>query len=242
MTKRLQDKLALVTGASSGIGRATAAALAREGAEVLATGRSKDKLQALADQCANEGARLRFVVGDIDEAAFVRALAEQARDADILINSAGTLTYAPLLDMTDEEIDAMFRTNVIGTLRLSRLVGANMASRGRGQIIMITSLAAREVYRFGVVYCATKHALTAITIGLRIELQTHGVKVHEIAPGMVATGMRDRINHPEVLAAVSTRKYEPLTADDVADAVVFAATAAPNLCPDLIELRPRGAS
>jgi NADP-dependent 3-hydroxy acid dehydrogenase YdfG len=242
MKKRLQDKLALVTGASSGIGRATVVALAREGAEVIATGRREGELKSLAEQCRKEDGLVRFVAGDIDDSSFVRALAEQARDADILVNSAGNLTYAPLLDMTDDEIDAMFRTNVISTLRLSRLVGANMASRGRGQIIMITSLAAREVYRFGVVYCATKHALSAITTGLRIELQERGVKVHEIAPGMVATGMRDRISHPEVLAAVSTRKYEPLTADEVADAVLYVATAAPNLCLDLIELRPCGAA
>lgn len=242
MEKRLQGKLALVTGASSGIGRATVAAFAREGAAVIATGRREGELQSLAEQCQKEGGLIRFVAGDIDDASFVRRLAEQAMSADILVNSAGNLTYAPLLDMTDDEIDAMFRTNVIAALRISRLIGANMASRGRGQIIMITSLAAREVYRFGVVYCATKHALTAITTGLRIELQTHGVKVHEIAPGMVATGMRDRISHPDVLAAVSARNYEPLTADEVADAVVYVATAASNLCPDLIELRSRGAA
>ncbi len=242
MTAFLQGKLALVTGASSGIGRATAAALAREGAEVIATGRRERELQALAEQGKGAGGRIRPVAGDLDEAAFVRSLAEQAKDADILVNSAGTLTYAPLLDMTDDEIDAMFRTNVIATLRLSRLVGANMAARGSGQIIMITSLAAREVYRFGVVYCATKHALTAITTGLRIELQSQGIKVHEIAPGMVATAMRDNISHPAVLAAISGRKFEPLTAEEVADAVIYAATVAPNLCPDLIELRPRGAA
>ena len=242
MSGRLQGKRALVTGATSGIGRASAAALAREGAEVIATGRREFALQTLAEQCQKEGGRVRLVAGDIDEASFVRDLAELAKDADILVNSAGTLTYAPLLDMADAEIDAMFRTNVIGTLRLSRLVGANMVARGRGQIIMITSLAAREVYRFGAIYCATKHALTAITSGLRIELQAHGIKVHEIAPGMVATAMRDNISHPAVLATISERKYQPLTADEVADAVVFAATAVPNLCPDLIELRPRGAA
>jgi NADP-dependent 3-hydroxy acid dehydrogenase YdfG len=242
MNGRLHGKLALVTGASSGIGRASAAALAREGAEVIATGRRERELQALVDRCRKEGGRARSVAGDIDEPAFVRALAGQAKEADILVNSAGTLTYAPLLDITDEEIDAMFQTNVIGTLRLSRLVGANMAARGRGQIIMITSLAAREVYRFGVIYCATKHALTAITTGLRIELQTQGIKVHEIAPGMVATAMRDNISHPAVLATISERKYQPLTPEEVADVVVYAATVAPNLCPDLIELRPRGAA
>lgn len=242
MSGRLQGKLALVTGASSGIGRATAAALAREGADVIATARRGNELKALAERCKEFPGRVIGVAGNIDEVEFVQSLADQAKDADILVNSAGTLTYAPLLEITDEEIDAMFRTNVMATLRLSRLVGANMAARGRGQIIVVTSLAAREVYRFGVIYCATKHALTAITSGLRIELQSNGVRVHEIAPGMVATGMRDRVSHPQVLAAISTRKYDPLTADEVADTIVYAATAAPNLCPDLIELRPRGAA
>jgi NADP-dependent 3-hydroxy acid dehydrogenase YdfG len=152
------------------------------------------------------------------------------------------LTYAPLLEMTDEEIDAMFRTNVIGTLRLSRLVGADMAARSRGRIIVITSLAAREVYRFGVIYCATKHALAAIATGLRLELQSQGVRVHEIAPGMVATQLRDNIAHPQARAMIAKRKYAPLTAEEVADVVVYTATAAPNLCPDLIELRPQGAA
>lgn len=242
MTGRLRGKLALVTGASSGIGRASAIALAREGAEVLATGRREKELEALAGQCRSEGGALRFMAGDLNDSAFVRSLAARGEKADILVNSAGTLTYAPLLDLTDEECDAMFNTNVMAPLRLTRSVAKNMAAKRQGQIIMITSLAAREVYRLGVIYCATKHALTAITTGLRIELQEHGVKVHEIAPGMVATGMRDRISHPEALAAVSKRSYDPLTAEDVANAVVYAVTAAPNLCPDLIELRPRGAA
>jgi NADP-dependent 3-hydroxy acid dehydrogenase YdfG len=115
-----------------------------------------------------------------------------------------------------------------------------MIERGSGHIIMMSSMAAREVFRFGVIYCATKHALTAITSGLRLELQSKGLKVTEIRPGTVATEMRDHLSHPEVLAAMKARKFDPLTSEEVADAVIFAATTPPNACADMIEIRPRG--
>jgi NADP-dependent 3-hydroxy acid dehydrogenase YdfG len=106
----------------------------------------------------------------------------------------------------------------------------------------MSSIAAREVYPLASLYCATKHALCAITRALRIELQAHGVKVTEIAPGMVDTGIRATSDHPRVLEAIRNRKFSPLTSEEVAEAVVFAAQANPNSCPDLIELRPRGAA
>jgi NADP-dependent 3-hydroxy acid dehydrogenase YdfG len=242
MSGRLDGRLALVTGASSGIGQASAAALAQEGAKVLATGREEDGLRALNERCRGAAHEIEIMAGDLNEAAFIRALASAGEGADILVNCAGILTYAPILEITDEECEAMFRTNVLSTFALTRRIAAAMAARGRGQIIMMTSLAAREVYRFGSVYCATKHALTALCDGLRLELQVQGVKVHEIAPGMVATKMRDHVSHPAVLAAVAGRPYEPLTADEVAQAVVFTAAAPENTCLDLIELRPRGSA
>ena len=117
-----------------------------------------------------------------------------------------------------------------------------MAARRRGHIIVMTSIAAREVYPLGVIYCATKHALSAFARGLRLELQGHGIKVTEIAPGMVDTAIRATSTHPRVLEAVKMRKFEALTAAEVAEAVVYAAQAAPNCCPDFIELRPQGAA
>ena len=89
---------------------------------------------------------------------------------------------------------------------------------------------------------ATKHALSAMARGLRMELQSHGIKVTEIAPGMVDTHIRDSIDHPRVLEALKARKFSGLSPEEVAEAVVYAAQAAPNLCPDFIELRPRGSA
>ena len=105
---------------------------------------------------------------------------------------------------------------------------------------MMTSTAAREVYPLGSVYSATKHALSALARSLRVELQSHGIKVTEIAPGMVDTDIRATSNHPSVIKALEARKFSPLAPEEVAEAVVYATTAPDNCAPDLIELRPRG--
>jgi NADP-dependent 3-hydroxy acid dehydrogenase YdfG len=230
----------LVTGASAGIGRATAIALARAGAKIIATGRRQAELDALKKQCAGEA--VETVAGDLDDAHFVDHLVSAARDVEIFVNNAGILKYAPLLDMSDADCEAMFRTNVLSAFRITQPIAKLMVKRRRGHIIVMSSTAAREVYQLGGIYCGTKHALSAITRGLRLELQGHGIKVTEIAPGMVDTGIRAGSDHPRVLEALKGRKFAPLTADEVAQAVVYAAQAAPNCCPDLIELRPQGAA
>ena len=238
MSMPLSGKAVLVTGASAGIGRATAIALAQAGARIIATGRRKPELDTLAKQCG--GGAIETVVGDLNDARFVDDLANRARDVDILVNNAGILKYAPLMDMTDTDCEDMFRTNVLASFRITLAVARSMIQRRRGHIIVMTSIAAREVYRLGVIYCATKHALSAFARGLRIELQGHGIT--EIAPGMVDTAIRASSDHPRVLEALKVRKFEALTSADVAEAVVYAAQAAPNCCPDFIELRPQGSA
>jgi len=233
----LAGKAVLVTGASAGIGRATAAALARAGAKVIATGRRQAELDALKKQVS-----VHTMAGDLNDTSFVDELAATARDVDIFVNNAGILKYAPLLEMEDADCEAMFRTNVLSAFRITQAIAKSMVKRRRGHIIVMSSTAAREVYQLGGIYCGTKHALSAITRGLRLELQGHGIKVTEIAPGMVDTGIRAGSDHPRVLEALKGRKFAPLTADEVAQAVVYAAQAAPNCCPDLIELRPQGAA
>src|SRR6266851_2592656 len=198
MSTPLSGKAVLVTGASAGIGRATAIALAQAGAKIIATGRRKPELDTLAKQCG--GGAIETIVGDLNDARFVDDLANRARDVDILVNLA---------------------------------VARSMMERRRGHIIIMTSIAAREVYQLGVIYCATKHALSAFARGLRIESQGHGIKVTEIAPGMVDTDIRASIDHPRVLEALKVRKFTGLTPAEVAQAVVYAAQAAPNCCPDL---------
>jgi NADP-dependent 3-hydroxy acid dehydrogenase YdfG len=239
MSTPLSGKAVLVTGASAGIGRATAVALAEAGAKVLATGRRKAELDALKKQC---GGAVETIAGDLNDVRFVDELAGAARDVDIFVNNAGVLKYAPLMDMTDADCEDMFRTNVLASFRITHRVAKSMMERRRGHIIVMTSIAAREVYRLGVIYCATKHALSAFARGLRIELQGHGIKVTEIAPGMVDTEIRASSDHPSVLEAVKARKFEALTSAEVAEAVVYAAEATPNCCPDLIELRPQGSA
>jgi NADP-dependent 3-hydroxy acid dehydrogenase YdfG len=182
------------------------------------------------------------IAGDLNDGRFVDELASAARDVDLFVNNAGVLKYAPLLDMTDADCETMFRTNVLASFRITHRVAKSMVERRRGHIIVMTSIAAREVYRLGVIYCATKHALSAFARGLRIELQGHGIKVTEIAPGMVDTEIRADSIHPSVLAALAARKFEALTSAEVAEAVLYAAQAAPNCCPDLIELRPQGSA
>lgn len=238
---RLRGRAALVTGASAGIGRATAIALAREGAAIVATGRREKELAALVEECRKAGGEAQWIAGDLDDARFVRSLGEQAGHVDILINNAGHLVYAPVLEITPEECEAMFRTNVVAAFAVAREIGRRMVERKRGHMVFITSGAARNVQTFGVAYAATKHALSAFAKGFRLELKSAGIKVSEIAPGMVDTDMRKGVTHPEVLKSVAARKFKPIMPQDVADAVVFALTAAEGCSPDLIELRPKDA-
>ena len=237
MAAALSGKQVLVTGASAGIGRACAVALARAGAKVIATGRRAAELESLGKEIP-----VQTLAGDLNDAGFAEDLAAAAREADLFVNNAGILKYAPFLEMTDEDCEAMFRTNVLAAFRISRLVARSMVRRGRGHIIVMTSIAAREVYQLGVIYCATKHALSAMARGLRIELQSQGIRVTEVAPGMVDTGIRATSDHPRVLEAIQKRRFSPLSSEEVAEAVLYAAQAAPNCCPDLIELRPRGSA
>lgn len=241
MAGRLKGRTALITGASAGIGRATAVSLAREGAAIIATGRREAELAEVVAECRKLGVEATAIAGDLDDAKFVETLGRKAGHADILVNNAGWLIYAPVLEITPEQCAGMFTTNVVASFAVAREIGKRMAERKRGDMVFITSGAARNVGQFAVVYAATKHALSALAKGFRLELKGAGVKVSEVAPGMVDTDIRKASTHPAVLASIAARKFKPITAQDVADAVVFAVTASEGACPDLIEIRPKDA-
>ena len=241
MSKRLQGKLALITGASAGIGRASAVALAQEGADIIATGRREGELRTVTEECKALGVSAKYLAGDLNDEAFISELGKVGANVDILVNNAGILNYGPLLEFSPADSKAMFQTNVLASLRVAQVIGAGMAKRKSGHIIVITSGAGRQVPKMAVVYSATKHALVAITAGLRMELQRFGIKVSEVSPGMVDTDIRAPITHPDVLASLKTRTYSPLATEEVAAAVVFVATAPPNVLTEIIDVRPVGA-
>ena len=236
--RRIEGRVALVTGASAGIGRAVAIALASEGAHIIATGRREPELHSLAAQCAERGGSAVYLAGDVTDTAFVARLADRACDADILINNAGILTYAPLMAMTASQCESMFRVNVLAAIEVSQRMGEHMATRGRGHIVMMSSLAARRIGPMGSVYGASKHAIAGFTKGLRMGLHEHGIKVTEIAPGRVSTDIRNASTHPKFVSELKNVPYVPLTPQDVAQAILYAVTTSDTCCPDLIELRP----
>lgn len=233
-------KRVLVTGASGGIGGAIAEAFAAEGGAVVATGRSRDRLAELAERCRDAPATVETIAGDLTDEAFAAGLAQAAAPVDVLVNCVGWVRHAPFLESDPADWEKAWRLNVHSILVLTRLVARDMARRKTGQIVNLGSVLGDRVYRYTLFYAATKHALRGISRGLRLELAEHGVKVTEIAPGLVETGLLDGVDHPEVRAAYAARDYPPLAPADVAGATVAATRAAPNACPELVVVNPMG--
>jgi NADP-dependent 3-hydroxy acid dehydrogenase YdfG len=229
----------VITGASSGIGAATAQALLQAGATVIATGRRRDRLENLA-RSADQTKRLIVVAGDIDDAGFRETLVSEAGDVDVLVNAAGILQHAPFLDGDPVAWERMWRTNVQSVLCLTQLVARKMKSRKSGHIVNISSILASKVYPFTAVYAATKFAIRAISQGMRMELHQHGIRVTEIAPGQVKTEIFREMNHPEVVASYRNRSFAPLLPEHVALAILSAISVADGASLDLIEINPLG--
>lgn len=218
-------KQALITGATSGIGRATAQRLAREGYAVTATGRRAGRLDALRaeiEAAGGECTTLRFDVRSEEE---VRRALEPLERVDLLVNNAGLAAGLEHIDRGDtRDWDAMIDTNVKGLLYVTRVIAPKMVAAGGGHIFNIGSIAGTEPYENGAVYCASKHAVHAISQAMRADLLAAGVKVTEIRPGMVETefslvrfhGDRDRAD--KVYEGV-----EPLTGEDIAEAIAWCA-------------------
>jgi NADP-dependent 3-hydroxy acid dehydrogenase YdfG len=233
------NKIALITGATAGFGKAIAQRLAAEGYDVIITGRRTERLQALRSELEQQhGVRilpLTFDVRRYDEAeAAVNSLPADWQDIDVLVNNAGlAVGLAPIHEGIIDDWERMIDTNIKGLLYMTRLVTPGMVARRRGHIINLGSIAGREVYPNGNVYCATKHAVGALSQAMRIDLLPYGIKVTLIAPGFAETEFSlVRFKGDEARAAQVYKGMQPLVAADIADAVSYALSA-----PDHVDLQ-----
>lgn len=218
-------KQALITGATSGIGRATALRLAAAGYDITATGRRAERLAELQREIEAAGGRCTTLTFDVRSREQVFEYLEPIGPIDLLVNNAGLAAGLEHIDQGDpDDWDAMIDTNVKGLLYVTRTITPKMIAAGGGLIVNIGSIAGTEPYENGSVYCASKHAVHAISQSMRADLLSHGIKVTEIRPGMVETEFSEVRFHGDKTRA--ERVYDnitPLSGADVAEAIAWVA-------------------
>jgi NADP-dependent 3-hydroxy acid dehydrogenase YdfG len=229
--------VAVVTGASSGIGAATARQLAAAGYAVVCAARRADRIQALADDIGGTA-----VVLDVTNAESVAALAAAVPAVNLLVNNAGgAIGLDPIEAADPDDWQAMYDVNVLGVLRVTKALLPALIESGAGHVVVMGSTAGHIVYEGGAGYAAAKHAASALVQTLRLELNGRPVRVTEIAPGMVQTD-EFALNRFDGDSARAARVYagveQPLTADDIADMVVWCATRPAHVNIELIVTQP----
>lgn len=220
--------IALITGASSGIGWATAEALAKLNYKLILCGRRQEKLDELAAQVSVDTCTLVFDVRDNESVATaIGSLPDEWQLIDVLVNNAGN-AYG-MSSIQDGEVadwDAMIDGNVQGLLYVSKAVVPGMVTRQRGHIVNMSSIAGKQTYANGAVYCASKAAVEAISTGMRLDLTQHGIKVTNIAPGAVETDFSTtRFKGDKDRAAQVYAGFDALQAADIADTIAYAISA-----------------
>ena len=230
----LQNKTALITGATSGIGKATATLFAEKGAQLILCGRRQDRLGKLSEALSQKTNvhTLNFDVRD-KEKVFqqIASLPEAFQHIDILINNAGNAHgLDPIQQGNTDDWEAMIDINVKGLLYVSKAVLPIMLERQSGHIINIGSTAGKEVYPNGNVYCASKYAVDALNQGMRIDLNGKGIRVGAVNPGLVATEFSEvRFKGDSDRASKVYQGYTPLQPEDIADIILFAVTRPPHV-------------
>jgi NADP-dependent 3-hydroxy acid dehydrogenase YdfG len=239
-------KTAFVTGVTSGFGKAFALRLAKLGYRLIITGRRTDRLEALAEKLRkdyqSEVQTLCFDVRENDACEkAINSLEGEFRNIDLLVNNAGLAAGSAPFNQSDlNDFERMIDTNVKGLLYITKLIVPNMIKRQSGHIVNISSIAGIEVYPNGSVYCASKHAVNAITKGLRLDLVQHGIKVSSISPGMVETEFSivrfagDTEKASNVYAGII-----PLDAEDIADTLEFIVTRPDHVSINDIQINPK---
>lgn len=219
-------KTILITGATSGIGKSTAELLARQGNRLIICGRRKEVLETLKSELSQytEIFSLLFDVRNLEEVEnAINSLPDEWKDIDVLINNAGNAHgLDPLSSGKTDDWDSMIDGNVKGLLYVSKMIIPAMKDRQSGHIVNISSVAARQTYANGTVYCATKKAVDVISDGMRLELTEFGIKITNIQPGAVETDFSlVRFKGDSERAATVYAGYEALKAEDIADAIAY---------------------
>lgn len=239
------NRLAIVTGATSGIGEATARKLASIGYDLIITGRRAGRLEALAAEIASKyGTEVRTLAFDVrDETECSRQLGAlpAERAIDLLVNNAGLAAGLEHIDCGDTgDWNAMIDTNIKGLLYVTRIVSQRMVAAGRGHIVNIGSIAGTQPYENGAVYCATKHAVHALSQAMRADLVGSGIKVSEIRPGMVETEFSVVRFHGDCKRAGDVyRGIEPLRGEDIAEVIGWVVSQPPHVNIDDVLVTPQ---
>jgi NADP-dependent 3-hydroxy acid dehydrogenase YdfG len=224
------SRIALITGATSGIGKATAEIFANAGIDLILCGRRKDRLDEVAEILASK-VKVTTLIFDVRDKgavlAMIGSLPDEWKNIDILVNNAGNAHGLGSLDEGDtDDWDAMIDGNVKGLLYVSKAVIPLLLERGKGHIVNISSIAGKQTYANGAVYCASKAAVEVLSEGMRLELTQHGIKVTNVAPGAVETEFSlVRFKGDESRAEKVYQGFDPLQASDIADAIFYAVNA-----------------
>jgi NADP-dependent 3-hydroxy acid dehydrogenase YdfG len=245
MTLDLSSQVVAITGASSGIGEATALACARAGAAVALAARRAERIEGLAQQIIQEGGRAIAVPTDVGEEsqaqAFIARTHEELGRLDVLVNNAGVMLLGPIENAPTEEWREMIHANVFGVLYCTHAALALMHEQGSGHIVNVSSVAGRVARAGSGVYNLTKFGVGAFSESLRQEGVPLGVRVTLIEPGAVATELAGH-NRPEVLEQMAKRfaGVTPLSSEDIANAILYAIGQPPNVSVNEVLIRPSG--
>jgi NADP-dependent 3-hydroxy acid dehydrogenase YdfG len=245
MPKPLEGRVAVVTGASSGIGEATALALARDGAAVALGARRRERLEELAKRISSEGGRVLVREVDVsneDQArSFIDAASEELGGIHVLVNNAGVMLLGPVAGADTDDWRRMIAVNLLGLLWCTHAALPLMASSGGGDIVNVSSVAGRRADAGAAVYNMTKFGVHGFSEALRQEALHVNVRVTTVAPGFVATELQGQNENPVVLQVLERAREqigEVLRAEDIASAIVYAVSQPPHVCLNEVLVRP----
>ena len=240
----IKDKVAIITGASSGIGSATALALSNAGVKVAIGARRIDRLEKLAKKISDNGGEVFYQKLDVTQKlecdSFAKAVLDKWNSIDILVNNAGLMPLSFFKNLKVDEWDKMIDVNIKGVLYATASVISHMKEKKSGHIVNLSSVAGRIVFPAGSVYCATKHAVAAFSEGLRQEFSVRSnIRVTSIEPGVVDTELNDTITDESLQGFIeNAKKMEALHAEDIANAILYAVDSPSYVNVNEILIRP----